>query len=211
MCANYFSILKSNPIKFLVGPEQREYTIHAYLVAHQSEALKALINGNWREIHEGCVIWEHCDEGTFLRFGQFAYTGHYDGSEPKKRVVKEQPVVSSVAESLVKPAAAKPVPVAVPKFKNYTGTISPEMSKRDSLWKEFSELHPEPAARRPANRNGPDDDCTEVFLSHARMYVFADYYGILALQDLALRMLRRALMRFNLYEGNASDIIQLLE
>lgn len=59
--------------------------------------------------------------------------------------------------------------------------------------------------------NGPDDDCTEVFLSHARVYVFADYYGISTLQYVSLRKLREALIRYTLYEEGVSDLVQLLE
>jgi hypothetical protein len=59
--------------------------------------------------------------------------------------------------------------------------------------------------------NGPDDDCTEVFLSHARVYVFADYHGISTLQYVSLRKLRQALIRYTHYEEGASDLVQLLE
>ncbi|KAI9788409.1 MAG: hypothetical protein M1816_006934 [Peltula sp. TS41687] len=53
-------------------------------------------------------------------------------------------------------------------------------------------------------------DYTEVFLSHARLYVFADKYDIEPLRNLCLHKLHRTLVKFTLYEERAGDIIELM-
>lgn len=64
-----------------------------------------------------------------------------------------------------------------------------------------------PPAR--ANR-GANEDYTEVFLSHARLYVFADKYDIQPLKTLALEELHDKLATYTLYRGRTGDILALL-
>ena len=54
------------------------------------------------------------------------------------------------------------------------------------------------------------EDYTEVFLSHARLYVFAEKYDIQPLKVLALECLQDQLGVFELYEERTGDIIALL-
>jgi hypothetical protein len=60
-----------------------------------------------------------------------------------------------------------------------------------------------------ANR-GEHEDYTEVFLSHARLYVFAEEYDIGALKTLALEELHSTLAIYTLYRCRTGDIIALL-
>lgn len=71
------SIASSVPFRFLVGPNQREFTIHSALLSHQSPVLDKLVNGGFAEAAEKCVKWDSVDEDTFVRFWQYAYTGKY--------------------------------------------------------------------------------------------------------------------------------------
>ncbi|KND89137.1 hypothetical protein TOPH_06232 [Tolypocladium ophioglossoides CBS 100239] len=203
-------IVSSGPFKFFIGPDATEFMIHSALVAHQSEALNVLVNGAWKEGTEQCATWKDLYEETFLRFSQFAYTGRYDGAEPQKRKAEEHTTVPDNAEeidpwatpSLTKKKSKKIVHPSSPVF---------DMSKKDLLWNKFSSLYPRPQTRTTISSNAPDDDYTDVFLSHARMYVFVDYHGIANLQSLALHELREALSQYTLYEQGTSDIIPLLE
>ena len=54
------------------------------------------------------------------------------------------------------------------------------------------------------------EDYTPVFLSHARLYVFADMYDIQQLKVLALEELHATLAVYNLYQKRTGDIIALL-
>ena len=55
------------------------------------------------------------------------------------------------------------------------------------------------------------EDYTEVFLCHARLYVFADVYHVEALKALALYKLRRTLAKFYLYPERVPDVVLLLQ
>lgn len=57
---------------------------------------------------------------------------------------------------------------------------------------------------------GPLEDYTDVFLSHARLYVFADMYDIPILRMLAWEELHRTLASYTLYHSRVGDIVALL-
>jgi len=48
----------------------------------QPDALLALVNGDMAEAHEGRAWLEDTDEETFIRFGEYLYTGDYTPAEP---------------------------------------------------------------------------------------------------------------------------------
>lgn len=63
----------------------------------------------------------------------------------------------------------------------------------------------------PARRNqNPSEDYTEIFLCHARLYVFADLYDIKSLKLLALEELQATLAIFDLHTERTTDIVKLL-
>ena len=64
---------------------------------------------------------------------------------------------------------------------------------------------PPTRANRAANEN-----YTEVFLSHARLYVFAEMYDIQILKTLAVEELHNMLAIFTLHPERTGDIIALL-
>jgi hypothetical protein len=55
-----------------------------------------------------------------------------------------------------------------------------------------------------------DEDYTDVFLSHAKLYVFAEKYDIQTLRTLALENLHNVLAIFTLYKERTGDIITTL-
>lgn len=156
-----------------------------------------------KEAQERCVSWEETDEQTFIRFSQFAYTGDYNGVEPssdhggERRVGDEENVRVDWGDWGGKK-----------KKKLRSDAISFEESKRESSWDRFKKLYPDPDANPYGN--SPHDDYTEVFLSHARLYVFADYHGIAAPQTHSLRKLHRILIGFIPYEKRVGDIVELV-
>ncbi|KAI0889319.1 uncharacterized protein GGS22DRAFT_69819 [Annulohypoxylon maeteangense] len=55
-------------------------------------------------------------------------------------------------------------------------------------------------------------DYSEVFLSHARLYAFADYYSIEDLMELSIRKLDEQMGCFNLHNGGrVTDVVQLID
>jgi hypothetical protein len=56
----------------------------------------------------------------------------------------------------------------------------------------------------------PEEDYTPVFLGHARLYVFAEKWGIDALKTLTLSKLHKTLAAFKIYEARRGDIVELV-
>lgn len=55
-----------------------------------------------------------------------------------------------------------------------------------------------------------NQDYTGVFLAHARLYIFADKYGIKPLESLSLHKLHATLKSFTLYRARVGDILKLV-
>jgi hypothetical protein len=51
--------------------------VHETVLAEQSPALAALMQGEMAESVAGESRWMDANKGTFIRFAQFAYTGDY--------------------------------------------------------------------------------------------------------------------------------------
>jgi hypothetical protein len=230
------SITSSPPITFVVGPNQEEHTIHSALVAHQSAALNALVNGGMKESIDRRVVWNDVDEEVFIRFSQFVYTGDYDEAKPNKReveavtrcratpcrdtpfqvtsllnrpsrLVASQRVTSGQTSSRAPPAGVLQLS-SIRALSGESKNVSLENKKL--LWDKFQALYPSPSRHLISSPKSASYDYTDVFLSHARMYVFADCYGIDSLQTLALHKLCRALVPFDLYVETCGDVIQLI-
>ena len=85
---------------------------------------------------------------------------------------------------------------------------------KDIAWREFEKLSPEgscaPSEHRAQINTEPCEDYTEVFLCHARLYVFADKHHIEPLRKLAKHKLQRTLIAFNLYTERIADVVELI-
>jgi hypothetical protein len=194
-----------------VGPEEIEFTLHSAIVASQSPKFDKLLNGKMKEAIERRVKFPDVDKETFVRFGQYVYTGWYDEAQPQKRPGSEDSIGLQAVEE----------PTALPTVKGKKSTKTKSFgpfddeqihrSKSAELWDAFKALHPFKIRQFGPQPNQSDGNHTEIFLSHIRMYVFADYNGIDALQNLALSQLRFALVRFNLSAEGHDDISQLVQ
>lgn len=78
------------------------------------------------------------------------------------------------------------------------------ISRRYTVRKSIFEIPP------PRPNQKPEEDYTDVFLSHAQLYVFADKYDIQPLKMLALEELHATLAIYTLYLVRTKDIIMLL-
>ncbi|KND89567.1 hypothetical protein TOPH_05669 [Tolypocladium ophioglossoides CBS 100239] len=209
----YDSIIGSNPFRFLVGLHKREFTIHSALVAHQSRALDALVNGGMREAHDGCAIWEQVDEKTFTRFGQYMYTGDYDAADPVASSASTTKDTSSNGTDGLQDRDIDEWFVPPDEYSVVWKTKKPSYSsRRRRLWNEFENAQDYGPARcpRPRKNTDPRASYREVFLSHARLYVFADCYGISQLAQLSFLKLRGTLVAFELFDERTGDVVELL-
>jgi hypothetical protein len=61
----------------------------------------------------------------------------------------------------------------------------------------------------PVANTSSDQDFTNVFLAHARLYTFAEKYLIEPLKQLTLHKLHKTLVAFDLYESRVGDVLEL--
>ncbi|CEJ82750.1 hypothetical protein VHEMI02798 [[Torrubiella] hemipterigena] len=186
----YSSIVSSRPFKFLVGPDKIEYTIHGALVAHQSRALHTLVYGGLKESQEQCVEWAEVDPDTFIRFAQYLYTGDYAAAatewlvQSAQATIEESPEQTSDNQQLSNQATAPEEP------RPHRHPESP------FIWRSNHD---------PAESLGP------LFLSHAKLYVLADCYGIEGLTQISLYKLHNQLRIFTLHPERITDVLDLVE
>ena len=84
---------------------------------------------------------------------------------------------------------------------------------QSSLKEIFHELQytvPDASHIPPRPNKVHSEDYTEVFLSHARIYVFAEKYDIQPLKTLAIQRLHQTLKVFLLHPGRVPDITSLI-
>lgn len=85
-------------------------------------------------------------------------------------------------------------------------------SRKEKLWKLFeSKAYGGPKPSFHPRKNGKSCEAyKEVFLSHARLYVFAKSWNIARLGMLSLKKLHETLSVFTPYEERAEDIVALM-
>jgi hypothetical protein len=85
-------------------------------------------------------------------------------------------------------------------------------SQKQVLWDKFqSRYYPVSTPDFKPRKNVVDcDEYTEVFLSHARVYVFGDKYDIEKLRGLALHKLHKTLQVFHIFHKRIGDIVELV-
>ena len=229
-------ILVTKPFRFLVGPKKREFYVHTSLLASQSRILDALVYGQMKEAIDGCTIWDNVSEDTFIRFGQYLYTGDYDGAVPSEPPASPTPLPP---EEPVERSDAFPVVEALPAEENIPGDdiwgigqlkkdkkkkqktvsewdwgVSPPQ-RAEQAWEQFTTTRsylfapptPSPTLK---NLNNKTKEYLEVFLSHARVHMMADYYLVQPLATLALHKLHEILCNFTLHKRSIPDIVTLL-
>lgn len=95
------------------------------------------------------------------------------------------------------------------------GDIGNRPTKKEALKEAFLRLQfskPDDERATSAIRANTDasEDYTDVFLSHARLYTFAETWDIQPLKRLALRNLHQTLAAFTLWPEYVKDVVTLL-
>ncbi|KAG6268438.1 hypothetical protein E4U48_004689 [Claviceps purpurea] len=205
---SYASFMSSKPFEFLVGPEKKVYTIHSGLVARLSPVLDRLVNGDMEEAKKGSVEWKHVDEQTFIRFSQYAYmkTYEYPSFRPEPPADSRSGALRQETKTQQQIAAPSQAVVA-------NNTNTPKLGKK--LWEYFEEQLSISEPYMPMQQASPlgegQRNEAELLLSHARLYVFADCYGITQLMRLSLCTLHHVLMKV-LESNDLTDmVVELLE
>ena len=164
-----------------------------------------MIHGSMIEAKQGFATLEDVGLNTFLRFVQWLYHGYYDAAAPRSLASLE----------------TCQTPIRETSNTNYGGGNC-RYCRRNSTYKVFDQAkerfvqrsytvrnvtngspQPRPNSNKPA-------DYSEVFLGHARLYVFADKYDVQTLKVLAMEELHATLAVYTLYQERTAEIVRLL-
>lgn len=216
------------PFRFIIG--DKTFFIQSALVASVSKPLDRMINGDLMESHKGACVMKDVDGGTFTLFSQWAYKGYYYlGAERgmrEKDVVKDKKmaVPSQIGEKVEIEWGS--VERVEDEWISWGGSVAEKKGKKaKKASSSFYSLKPQQMLRKAfvesapsvshtpfevrANQD-PSEDYSEVLLSHARVYVFAEKYDIQPLKNMALSYLHQTLAAFILYPERVGDIVALL-
>ena len=171
-----------------------------------------MINGHLSEAHQGFAVLEDVDKDTFVRFLRWVYTKDYPDKE--HTVVKDE-VAAEQASQNGPPLDFNDDDWAVwgnSKKKKKKKGETEKASLKETFVRRQYDWDDVPLGPVPTRSNkGPEEDYSEVFLCHARIYVFAEKYDIQHLKVLALRKLQQVLAIFTLYQERVGDVLSLLQ
>lgn len=210
------SVYASAPFKFIVNGNP--YYIHRDLVSHYSKPLDRMINGEMVEAQQGFAFLKDTDEGTMARFAEWAYKGYYtpanfkieDSSPPSSCLSNEEEGETTSLEQPYPPIDPTETSAVDQQDQTENEVRTSEELKEAFLRREYvvrRDVIDIPPARANQEKS---EDYTEVFLSHARLYVFAEKYDIQLLKTLAFERLHHTLATYTLYQNRTGDIMTLL-
>ena len=165
------------------------------------------------EAHQGKATLEDVALNTFLRFVQWLYHGYYDVRGPLQlrqpndvrslddsTYSNNSPMLVHSRMSRNDDSAAVERSIHVydskPKRKLSQGKDTVRKAKKDSC--------------QPRRNSHHEEEYSEVFLGHARLYVFADKYDIDNLKALAREELHATLAVSTMYQPRTRDVVALL-
>lgn len=214
----------SKPFSFIVGRGGREFTIHSAIVASLSEALEKLVNGPFLESAAETVNWGHLDEDTFTYFWQYAYTRDYQfkaermlpGANADKGLKSFTFGAATAASATDSPAVGggpgndttteinkgsfwESHPYLTKSAKKKKDKTEPP-PKLELLWWRFIKLVSPPDIAAPFSPSslsaaqGTEEGC---LVCHAKVYAFADCYGIIKLRALSYKKLHGCLVHMH--------------
>ncbi|KAK8029530.1 hypothetical protein PG993_010821 [Apiospora rasikravindrae] len=147
MAASPFeNIVSSETFQILVGPQEREFTVHEAAFTRVSERFNTLFHGDFKEARERLARLEDVDEHTFARFCEFAYTGNYAISSTRtpsqlgpKTPVGHQTTSDPPSDFDTNYDAwqAKVISLKSKKKKKLGASEAPQPSKKDEIWARF--------------------------------------------------------------------------
>ncbi|KAK7972406.1 hypothetical protein PG988_006540 [Apiospora saccharicola] len=182
MAASPFeNIVSSETFQILVGPHEREFTVHEAAFTRVSERFNTLFRGDF-EARERLARLEDVDEHTFARFCEFAYTGNYSISSTRtpsqlvpKTPVGHQTTTDPPIDYWGNDDALRAISLKSRRKKKIGVFEALQPSKKDEIWARFLCLSFNKLDRSFSPIQDQDhSDCSDTLLPHAQLYVFAD-------------------------------------
>ena len=175
------------------------------------------MNKEMRESKHGIAVLEGVDAATFGFFIEWLYKGYYTPPELSRAPVAQTPASSPLPESLneaqddiVVADGVDHLQIVEHNAGNDQSTVTAQLELREDFtvpqyrepdWVDL------PLAPR---RNRKQESYAQVFLAHARIYVFADERDVQRLKLLALEHLHSVLYIADLRKKRVLDVVMLL-
>ncbi|KAG6079525.1 hypothetical protein E4U15_003714 [Claviceps sp. LM218 group G6] len=237
--SRYEEIIAFKPFKFVVGKGEKEIYMHSELVARWSTVLDKMMNSPFMEGQQGYAVLADEDVRTVAAFAEFVYTGDYQYHRPSVKPPldsKTEPDSGSESDNGIECNYASEYgnndqELGRPRNDHWSAfatsreygfkTSSPESFNFPcGDCKSYLEASSDscgccgykliaPAAP-VLNTGGLKTEYSEFFIAHAKVFVFADCYGIDALMDLSMRKLHQALCGFRLSKARVGDVLALV-
>ncbi|KAG6078063.1 hypothetical protein E4U16_001687 [Claviceps sp. LM84 group G4] len=192
------------------GQERISLPFHSDLVKRESKAFGEIIDTSFVEGQKGYLVLRDDNAETVSAFAQFIYTGDYhlsfdmSASEIGNELHDEDNPEDDVPQSRPNSGLWRRF-VQRNQYEDQVNSSNSYMTPCEASGSEIDELEvPYFNTRRM------DKDYSELFISHARVCVFAQYYGVEALMDLSMQRLRAALCGFLLSRERIGDILALI-
>ncbi|KAG6997772.1 hypothetical protein G7Y79_00038g075310 [Physcia stellaris] len=153
-----------------------------------------MINGSMMEAHQGKATLEDVDLDTFLRFVQWLYHGYYDVGG-----------LFSCASRTIRMSRNDDSAAVERSIFDNDSKLEKKISRA-----QYRVRKAKKDSSQPRRNNHHEEDYSEVFLGHARLYVFADKYDIDDLKALAREELHATLAVSTMYQPRTRDVVALL-
>ncbi|KAG6218202.1 hypothetical protein E4U34_004234 [Claviceps purpurea] len=206
-------IFTSQLFRFVIGEAKTEFFLHSELVECKSKALGKLVNDASAEGQQGYIGFRDEDTRTFSAFADFIYTADYDipydlspphnGNNSNHRH-KEN--CENQARQLEQPDKDKWGRPENGHWWNFRLHGEYRNIRRDCPY--YLDL---PPVGIPCfNTRSMTTDYSEFFIAHAKVFVFAEHYGVAELMGVSMKKLHVALCTFELSEERIEDILALV-
>ncbi|KAH0443910.1 hypothetical protein CcaCcLH18_00736 [Colletotrichum camelliae] len=193
-------IVQSRQINFVIGKEQKEYSIHESAFSRLSRPLEALLTGGMQESQNAKVIWGEVDDDVFLALVDVAYYDSYTTPSLRKVVQQKPSSDDSTWEGFSNDNSQhEPENQKFSSIKSWLSKTKDRCTPKYALCNnKFNEGQIFYSLRTPASTSTWATEMemtdrtgyTDVFMLHARLYVLADTYAIDKLRELCLRRIR---------------------
>ena len=173
-----------------------------------------MIHGSMIEAKQGFATLEDVDLNTFLRFVQWLYHGQYDAANPRTLASVETyqtPIRITKKSRKAESCRYRGHNCKGCNYCQHTYTSEAlGQAKESFVQRSYTVRNVTNGSPQPRPNSNKPEDYSEVFLGHARLYVFADKYDVQTLKVLAMEELHATLAVYTLYQERTVDIVTLL-
>ncbi|KAL9130558.1 MAG: hypothetical protein Q9217_001271 [Psora testacea] len=207
------SVFSGPLLTILAGEGEKALHAHANVLS-ESETLRVMIEGDWKESKESQIFLRDWDEDTVSRVLDWLYTGDYKSPFPRRQTSYTQSGEEAVVIRPLEPSyTARPAPEASNVSKSTPIQIGAPTGNLDDIEYEAKEL-----ARKESNfldfivwaqkHSGEASalNHAEPLMAHAKVYALAGYFLLRDLKLLAAKRLRASVLFIGAFQAGSPAV-----